>query len=112
MTSPATGRRQAARLLPTLGVCAECEVAPAVDRHHWDGNPANNELNNVVPLCERCHVRFHPDVQAAATAARAASMRARTHCVNGHPFTPENTYWHGGWRYCRTCRRERNRARH
>lgn len=44
--------------------------------------------------------------------ARENSRRAmRTHCVNGHEFTSENTYMNGGKRYCRTCRRDRNRSR-
>ena len=34
----------------------------------------------------------------------------RTQCVNGHPFSAENVYMHDGKRYCRTCRRKRNRA--
>lgn len=38
------------------------------------------------------------------------SRRAmRSHCVNGHEFTPENIYMHSGRRYCRTCRRIRVR---
>ncbi len=37
---------------------------------------------------------------------------AKTHCVNGHEFTSENTYtWHGT-RQCRTCHRTRQRARY
>lgn len=36
--------------------------------------------------------------------------RLRTHCKHGHPFDEGNTYWHGGYRYCRTCRRNRNAA--
>lgn len=28
-----------------------------------------------------------------------------THCKAGHAFSEENTYVHGGKRYCRTCRR-------
>jgi hypothetical protein len=28
----------------------------------------------------------------------------KTHCKNGHPFTPENTYLWGQARYCRQCR--------
>lgn len=39
----------------------------------------------------------------------------KTHCKNGHEFTPENTYMrHGVWRNCRECAREslkRSRAR-
>lgn len=34
----------------------------------------------------------------------------KTHCVNGHEFTPENTYVHRGRsRHCRSCARERVR---
>lgn len=32
--------------------------------------------------------------------------KGKTHCKNGHEFTPENTYLHpSGSRLCRTCRR-------
>lgn len=45
----------------------------------------------------------------------SAANAARTHCVNGHEFTLENTYVHGpGWRKCRTClaaRRRRYRSK-
>jgi len=38
----------------------------------------------------------------------AAERRAATHCLNGHPFTEENTYWTGrGLRNCRICRSDR-----
>lgn len=39
-----------------------------------------------------------------AVAAHAANQRARTHCKNGHEFTPENTYVHNNTRSCRICR--------
>jgi hypothetical protein len=29
-----------------------------------------------------------------------------THCRKGHEYTPANTYYHDGGRYCRTCNRE------
>ena len=35
----------------------------------------------------------------------------RTKCINGHEFTEENTWMYQGKRYCRTCRRTRNKAR-
>lgn len=36
------------------------------------------------------------------------SMNARkTHCVNGHPFDNENTYYEGTWRRCRACNRDK-----
>ena len=47
---------------------------------------------------------------------RGETNSAKTHCVNGHEFTPENTKIESnGARRCLTCRREidrrRNRAR-
>jgi hypothetical protein len=38
-----------------------------------------------------------------------ARMAARTHCKNGHPFTPENTRMQGTARICKPCSRERLR---
>ena len=42
-----------------------------------------------------------------------ARNAAKTHCINDHEFTPENTYiWdkrHGPERNCRACARERTR---
>ena len=39
----------------------------------------------------------------------------KTHCPHGHPYSGENTYrkpsMHGATRECRTCHRERERAR-
>ncbi len=37
----------------------------------------------------------------------------KTHCRNGHPYTPEHVYIDPrGKRSCRTCKREQTRARH
>lgn len=33
----------------------------------------------------------------------AAVNARKTHCKNGHEFTPENIYWFRGLRYCRAC---------
>ena len=39
-----------------------------------------------------------------------AENAAKTHCVNGHEFTPENTYAQRGiHRSCRICQRRRGR---
>lgn len=49
--------------------------------------------------------------------APGAVNAGRTHCPQGHEYTPENTYQYQArgdvrpGRYCRTCRRSRNAAR-
>jgi hypothetical protein len=38
--------------------------------------------------------------------------QTQTHCINGHEYSPENTYWRPGrvaQRDCRACCRERQR---
>lgn len=52
----------------------------------------------------------------AANAGRTAKAKARTHCVNGHPWSVKNTYFtKDGAKTCRVCRatrmRERNAAK-
>ncbi|MER6367372.1 HNH endonuclease signature motif containing protein [Streptomyces mirabilis] len=32
----------------------------------------------------------------------------KTHCKNGHEFTPDNIYWANGYRQCRACKKKRN----
>lgn len=41
----------------------------------------------------------------------AQVQRAKTHCPAGHPYDDENTRVYQGRRYCKTCHRERTRAR-
>lgn len=41
-----------------------------------------------------------------------ARQAEQTHCIRDHPFDDENTYLHKGHRYCKTCRRDRNRVRY
>lgn len=39
----------------------------------------------------------------------AAQNARKTHCINGHPLTPENIYGYDGSRECRLCARARAR---
>lgn len=41
----------------------------------------------------------------------AAINASKTHCANGHEYTPENTRLWRGERYCRTCRTEQEKRR-
>ena len=70
----------------------------------WVGPiPAGYEIDH------RCRARHcvRPDHLQAVTLQENRLRRdeARTHCKRGHALTPENLYEHGGWRYCRECRR-------
>jgi hypothetical protein len=38
-------------------------------------------------------------------------LSRKTHCVNGHEFTPENTIIRGGQRRCRACKNEYEREK-
>ncbi len=40
-----------------------------------------------------------------------ATNARKTHCPQGHEYTPDNTYIWRTARYCRTCQRQRDRAR-
>lgn len=76
---------------------------------HADGNPLNNNVENLswgthsdnLHDCVR-HGRHH--------------LARRTHCANGHPFSPENTRVqitkrNAKRRICRICQREKSRIR-
>lgn len=41
----------------------------------------------------------------------SANNIRKTHCVNGHEFTPENTRMYRGWRTCRKCKAIREGVR-
>jgi len=54
-----TRMRTEARLLVPEGPCEKCCVKPGVHVHHMDGNPQNNERNNLQRLCAKCHRQAH-----------------------------------------------------
>lgn len=78
---------------------------------HLDGNPSHNALTNLA-YGTRAENEYDKVLHGTHPFA------SRTHCKHGHEFTPENTRWRKpkdkrsrASRICRTCSRERNRAR-
>lgn len=73
-------------------------------RHH-NGVPDDNRVQNLswgTPSQNKMDKIRH----------RTDHHSRKTHCKNGHPFSPENTYTMGGTRrICRACRREVDRKR-
>lgn len=66
---------------------------------HWDDDPSNNHLDNL---------RWATRSENVKDSVRNGThhMARRTHCPQGHEYTPENTYRKpSGQRYCRECRR-------
>jgi hypothetical protein len=77
-----------------------CRVHDCVNPYHLD--PVPNRVNTA---------RGEAGViLAAANRARGAAV---THCLNGHPYSEENTgrQRKTGFRYCKTCSRERHQRR-
>jgi len=89
-------RQMVHRLVLTafVGECPEGHEAC-----HRDGNGSNNRLFNLY--------WGTPVDNAQDTIRHGNNFHAnKTHCKNGHEFTPENTlyrYKDRDWRYCRAC---------
>lgn len=49
-------RMRARRAIPIVGMCENCGKAPAVDRHHKDGDTGNNTRSNILLACRLCHM--------------------------------------------------------
>ena len=77
-----------------------CNVRHCVNPSHLEAVTRRENLDrrNVVNGWRRLPVRGLP-------------RKLKTHCKNDHPFDEANTYWHRGYRYCKTCRRGRTRRK-
>lgn len=90
-------------------------LAHRVAHELWNGPvPDGFEVDH---LCRntRClnpeHLEAVEPVVNNLRSRSAAAVNARkTHCVNGHEFTPENTIDYGGNRRCRACDAKHKRA--
>lgn len=67
------GHLRALRLYPDPGPCAKCGRKPA-ERHHKDGNHANNDPSNIEFLCRRCHMEADGRLDRLRAMARAGGL--------------------------------------
>lgn len=79
--------------------------------HRWSYEHYVGTIPDGLEIDHLCRNRkcVNPEHLEPVTAQENSRRAMRSHCVNGHEFTDDNTYMHGGKRYCRECRRIRNR---
>ena len=70
---------------PLCRLCtAQGKTVPATDVDHRDGNPGNNDMLNLAPLCHECHSR---------KTAADHGQRVRYGCdINGLPLDPDHPW--------------------
>lgn len=83
-----SGRCRAQRMYD-LGPCERC-AEPAVDRHHKNGNTADNSRSNVEILCRRCHMTVDGRLDAFVALARKNSQPqpAKPCAICSKPYKP------------------------
>ena len=69
------------------------------------GEPGHLEVDHVAARGCIDRACCRPDHLEAVTKEENRRRRMQDACVHGHEFTPENTRWYQGHRYCRTCQR-------
>lgn len=74
-------------------------ASQGAEGRHVDGDQNNNRLDNLA-------WGTHSDNQFDQVAHGTHHHASKTHCKNGHAFTPENTYYYPDrvHRACRVCR--------
>ena len=54
-----TGRQDRKKLYRDFGDCKECGEFKAEILHHKDFNNENDEIDNLIALCQKCHYKKH-----------------------------------------------------
>ncbi len=119
---PWTGKRNT-RGYGTMGRGGRCIIATRISWELAHKEPVPKELS-VCHTCDNpsCVNPAHLFLGSARTNGADMSLKGRaanqyggqdrTHCINGHEYTAENTYWRPGKvssRDCRACVRARGR---
>ena len=76
------------------------EIPHGLELDHLCRNPSCVNPDHLEPVTRKVNVR-----RGRAGEHRAAVESAKTHCPQGHEYTPENTRVRGTSRYCKACHR-------
>lgn len=69
---------------------------PGMEGCHWNDVPDDNRLTNL-----RWGTRSENRLDIVRNGNDPNARK--THCLRGHPYSPENTYVYAGRRHCREC---------
>lgn len=78
VSHPNVGRQRARRVYTLAGACGRCGTAPALDRHHVDGNTLNNSPENILQVCRRCHMEIDGRLEFLRRECQKGGMFYRT----------------------------------
>jgi hypothetical protein len=89
---------------------AGVDIAGKIVRHICDNPPCVNPAHLRIGTQSENIVDMYQKGRANVPTGQRHHFGRKTHCVNGHPFTPENIYWRTAplgtrARACRECRR-------
>lgn len=76
------------------------------------GDTLDHKVCEVKHCCNPAHLKLGPqrDNVLRSSTSLASLNAKKTHCPQGHSYSPENTLIQNGRRHCRICKRDRSHA--